>query len=57
MQHQLVTVTFFKFLQCISIFVQTGGTKAKLVVKVPPMLALPWLVSEKNVPILSFGFT
>ena len=41
----------FRFLQGVWIFVQTGGTKDTLVVKVPPMLPLPWLMSEKNVTI------
>ena len=38
-------------------FVQKGGAKDILAVKVPPMLPLPWLVSEKNVTIWNFGFT
>ena len=55
--HQLPTVTIFKFLQCVWIFVQTGGTKQTLAVKVPPLLLMSWLVSEKKVAIWNFGFT
>ena len=39
------------FLQCVWIFVQTEGTKQTIAMKVPPMLSLPWLVSEENVTI------
>ena len=38
-------------------FFETGGIKDTLAVKVPPILPLPWLVSEKNDTISIFGFT
>ena len=55
--HQLPTVKIFKFLQCVWIFFQIGGTKQTLAVKVPPLLLMSWLVSEKKVAIWNFGFT
>ena len=57
LQHQLPTENFFKFLQWVWIFVQIGRTKETLTVKVPPMLPLPWLVSEKNVKIWNLVLT
>ena len=40
----------------IMIFVQAGGTKNTFAVKVPPMLPLQWLVSEKKCDNLEFRF-
>ena len=54
--HQLPTVKIFKFLQCVWIFVQVGGIKQTLAVKVPPLLLMSWLVLEKKVTIWNFGF-
>ena len=46
-----------RFLQCEWIFVKTEGIKDTLAVKVPPMLPLPWLITEKNVTLWNFDFT
>ena len=48
---------FQVFTMRMDFFVQTGGTKETLAVKISPILPLSWLVSEKNVRVRNFGFT
>ena len=57
LQYQLLAVTFFTFLQCVWIFVQTGETKDTLAIKVSPNAASTMVGIRKNVTIRNFSLT